>query len=254
MNLLGLISHRLPSQDDFNSLEISGQSLNVFRGIGQDKQKYLSLWRNRNVYGNFMLTDAVRPVNHYGLFSQKAVIPREGFGVTKCYTGADYIPLPAMRIAITAEAVADLFTELVNVLGPEQTVTTYNHPDPNPNKHTAKQMETMNDVSPRQLSKIVHMYSDFIVNDGMLTLETTIPDYCVRLARDKSILLYGLSLNPFQQVLSNFGLRKMDNFRTILDGGAFFYEQANREILLKLIHSDIADICGVPDPGKRKQA
>lgn len=161
-------------------------------------------------YGSFLLTDAVRP--SFNL----EVVPSAGYRrdvYRDKETGAD---VPVLMIAQTRERLMDLFIDLLDPLGDEVDVVLETSHDATGGGHHDLYREQM-DLP--VLKSTLYDYEDLLLDDGctgVAVLNPRIP-YEVQFDEHKLLIVYGQDLWPFEEVLSEHGLRCSDDLRFITE-------------------------------------
>ncbi len=161
-------------------------------------------------YGEFMLTDAVRP--SYDL----QVTPRSGYrhDVYKDEDSGDSVPV--LMAAESSERLFDLFIELLDPLGTNVDVVleTSHH---RRNRGHADLYREHIDVP--VLKSILYDYEDMLLNDGCAGVAVLNPNVPLEVQFDehKLLFVYGRDVAPFEEILDSYGVRCDDEMRFITE-------------------------------------
>jgi len=160
-----------------------------------------------STYGNFQLTEAVRP--SYDL----QVVPRTGYK-HDVYRDADST-VPVIMISASSEKLFDLFMELIEPLGTEVDVV----------------LETSHSKSRRQqdlyrehidipiLQSILWDFEDLLLNDGctgIAVLNPSVPQE-VQFDEHKMLIVYGQPLEKFEHILRRYNIPHDDSLKFITE-------------------------------------
>jgi len=162
-------------------------------------------------YGNFVLTDAVRP--SYDL----QVVPTQGYR-HDCYREEpSHTKVPVLMAAVSHENLFDVFMELLDPLGSVADVvleTSHNRPS---NGHTDLYREH---IDLPVLKSVLWEYEDLLLNDGctgMAVLNPATPQE-IQFDEHKLLIVYGEQLEPFEDVFAQRGIRCDDQLKFITEG------------------------------------
>ncbi len=161
-------------------------------------------------YGNFSLTDAVRP--SYDL----QVVPEQGYRFDVYNDEETKARVPVMMASASSEILFDLFMDLLEPLGSEVDVvleTSHNH---NNGGHADLYREH---IDMPVLKSILWEYEDLLVNDGctgLAVLNPSIPQE-VQFDEHKMLIVYGDPLDPFESVLTSQGITKKPEMKFITE-------------------------------------
>lgn len=145
-------------------------------------------------YGDFTLTDAVRP--SYNL----EVVPSAGYRHDVYRDEESRTDVPVLMASVSREQVLDIFMELVEVLGHSVDVvleTSHGHRN---GQHTDLYREH---IDMPILQSILWDYEDLLVNDGctgIAVLNPALPQE-VQLDEHKLLIAYGSDLQRYEQIL-----------------------------------------------------
>ncbi len=161
-------------------------------------------------YGDFLLTDAVRP--SYDL----QVIPRPGYRLDAYHDECSGTEVPVLMIAASREHLFDLFMDLLDPLGGEVKVVLETSHASQGGQHIDLCREH---VELPILKSMLWDYEDLLLNDGctgIAVLNTAVP-YEVQFDEHKMLVVYGDPLSEFEQVLRSYGLKCQDDIRFITE-------------------------------------
>lgn len=162
-----------------------------FAGIPQQEMEaHLAIAR----YGNFTLTDAIRP--SYDL----KVVPRQGYRHDQHRDIQRNTVIPVLMISVTRQHVFDVFFDLLNPLGNSVDVVLETSHHRNQAGHTDLCREQ---VELPVLKSHLWDYEDLLLNDGcagIAVVNSRIP-LEVQLDEHKLLLVYGYNLRPFERIL-----------------------------------------------------
>jgi hypothetical protein len=162
-------------------------------------------------YGDFVLTDAIRPALHV------PVVPRQGFRVDVYHDARLGVRLPVLAAAVSRPQLFDTFLALLAPLGDEvhAILETSHH-------GTGAQHQ---DLHRRHIDLPVLMshfcdYEDLLLNDGCTGVAVLArgEPMEVQLDEHKLLIIYARDLAPFEDILSASGIRRDDALRLITEG------------------------------------
>jgi len=150
-------------------------------------------------YGDFLLTDAVRP--SYDL----QVVPRQGYR-HDCYQDEQSrTRVPVIMASVSRPLLFEVFMELLEPLGMVVDVVLETSHDRQQSGHTDQYREH---IDMPVLKSILYEYEDLLLNDGcagLAVLNPRIPQE-VQLDEHKLIIIYGQRLGDFEQILQRYGI------------------------------------------------
>ena len=161
-------------------------------------------------YGDFVLTDAVRP--SYDL----QVIPQIGYRLDAYHDECSGSDVPVLMAAASREHLFDLFMDLLDPLGAEVKVVLETSHASQGGHHVDLCREH---VELPILKSMLWDYEDLLLNDGctgIAVLNTAVP-YEVQFDEHKMLVVYGDPLSEFEQVLRSYGLKCQDDIRFITE-------------------------------------
>lgn len=145
-------------------------------------------------YGDFMLTDAVRP--SYDL----QVVPSQGFRRDVYQDENSNTRIPVIMVSASREVLFDLFMDLLDPLGSEVDVVLETSHDNNSGGHADLYREH---IDMPVLKSILWDYEDMLLNDGctgIAVLNPAAPQE-VQFDEHKMLIVYGSPLSSFESIL-----------------------------------------------------
>jgi hypothetical protein len=159
-------------------------------------------------YGNFTLTDAVRP--SFGL----EVIPREGYRRDVYRDPETGNKMPVLAASVSAERLFDVLMDLLDPLGEEVDVVMESSHESEPGNHADLYREHMDTVI---LKSTLYDFEPLLLNDGCTGLAALNPNGPMEVQFDehKLLFVYANDLEPFEQILIENGLMRDDALKFI---------------------------------------
>ena len=162
-------------------------------------------------YGDFVLTDAIRPAQHL------PVVPRQGFRLDVFREPQVGLEVPVLAASISRENLFDVFLALLAPLGPVvDVVLETSH---------ASDGATHRDLLREHIDLPVlasHLcdYEDLLLNDGCtgVAVIATAAPLEVQFDEHKLLVVYAHDLEPFEAVLRQSGIRRDDRLKLITEG------------------------------------
>lgn len=145
-------------------------------------------------YGNFELTDAVRP--SYDL----QVVPSQGYRHDSYHDEQNRTSVPVLMSAVSNEDLFETFMDLLDPLGPVVDVVLETSHTRGPNGHTDLYREHI-DVP--VFKSILWEFEDLLLNDGctgLAVLNPSVPQE-IQFDEHKLLIIYGEQLEQFEKVL-----------------------------------------------------
>jgi hypothetical protein len=176
-----------------------------FDDLSQDQlDAHLSVGR----YGNFALTDAVRP--SFGL----EVIPREGYRRDIYCDPESGNKMPVLAASVSAERIFEVLMDLLDPLGEEVDVVLESSHESEPGVHDDLYREHMDTVI---LKSTLYDYEQLLLNDGCTGLAALNPNGPTEVQFDehKLLFIYAHDLEPFEEILIAAGLKRDDTLKFI---------------------------------------
>jgi hypothetical protein len=161
-------------------------------------------------YGNFTLTDAVRP--SYDL----QIIPEIGFRHDKYRDDETGIEIPVVMGAASREFVLDLFFELLDPMGDEVDVVLEASHDC---EHGGHQDLVRECIDLPVLKSILWDYEDVLLDDGCTGIAVLNPNIPMEVQFDehKLLIAYGQNLEAFEDIFANYNVPCHEELRFITE-------------------------------------
>ncbi len=162
-----------------------------FEHLGEEElEAHLGVSR----YGNFQLTDAVRP--SYDL----QVVPAQGYRHDAYRDENNKTSIPVLMAASSSEQLFDLFMDLLDPLGTVVDVVLETSHTRSSKGHTDLYREH---IDMPVLKSTLWEFEDLITNDGCTGLAVLNPGMPLEVQFDehKLLIVYGEDLSPFEEVL-----------------------------------------------------
>jgi hypothetical protein len=161
-----------------------------FQRLGEEElEAHLGVSR----YGNFLLTDAVRP--SYDL----QVVPIEGYRHDSYRDPQNHTTVPVLMAAVSQERLFETFMELLDPLGSVVDVVLETSHSRDSNGHTDLYREH---IDMPVLKSVLWEYEDLLCNDGCTGLAVLNPNVPLEIQFDehKLLIIYGDQLAEFEEV------------------------------------------------------
>jgi hypothetical protein len=151
-----------------------------------------------NTYGNFTLTDAVRPSTNL------TVIPQQGYRKTIFQDGA-CLAMPLITASVTSEKLLDVFFDLLDPVGNFVDIILETSHWHKRNRHSDCSREQ---IDLPILKSFLCNFEDLILNDGCtgIAVFNAVEELEVQLDEHKLIYIYANSLRRFERILKNYGI------------------------------------------------
>lgn len=185
----------------------SAQHHSSFQDLTEDQlETHLNIAR----YGDFVLTDAVRP--SYDL----QVVPQAGFRHDFYQDRHSGVRIPVLMAAASREQLLDLFLELLDPLGTEVDVVLESSHDRETGGHVDLYREQ---IDLPVLKSILYDFEDLLLNDGCTGIAGLNPRIPLEVQFDehKLLIVYGQELTAFEEVLAEFGIARYDDIKFITE-------------------------------------
>ena len=162
-------------------------------------------------YGDFLLTDAIRP----GL--RDAVYPRQGYRLDHYTLHGSNHSVPMLAAAVTREKLFDVFMDMLQPLGDCVDVvleTSHDHRDGGHTDHFREGIELP------ILQSHCYDFEDFLLKDGCTGIAVLSQEKPLEVQFDehKLLVVYGPDLPPFQKILEAYGVFRNDALKLITEG------------------------------------
>jgi hypothetical protein len=162
-------------------------------------------------YGDFWLTDAIRPS------LERQVVPCEGYRIEMYRDAQARIAVPVLAAAVSRERLFDLFLELLDPLGEVVDAVLETSHDTDGNAHRDLFREDIDlPVLKSHLCDAEHL----LLHDGctgVAVISKTEPIE-VQFDEHKLLIIYARDLKPFEQILRSAGLERDDHLKLITEG------------------------------------
>jgi hypothetical protein len=162
-------------------------------------------------YGDFLLTDAIRPALHV------PVVPRQGFRVDVYRDARIGLRMPVLAAAISREQLFDAFLALLPPLGDAVNVVleTSHHSDGSHHKDLYREHIDL----PVLMSHFCD-FEDLLLNDGCTGVAVLARGELreVQFDEHKLLIVYASDLAPFEHILHEFGIPRNDALQLITEG------------------------------------
>ncbi|HTK74082.1 MAG TPA: hypothetical protein VL371_02430 [Gemmataceae bacterium] len=161
-------------------------------------------------YGDFRLTDAIRPA------PKQFVVPVEGYR-RETYRGRAGLRIPALAAAVSAERVFDTFLALLDPLGDVLDVVLETSHMSGGDRHRDLRRWS---IDRPVLASYFCEYEELLLNDGCTGVAVIATDGPMELQFDehKQLVCYAHDLKPFQAVLRSAGVPFVPDLRLISEG------------------------------------
>ncbi len=161
-------------------------------------------------YGDFLLTDAVRP--SYDL----QVIPQQGYRHDYYHDEQNRTRIPVIMASVSKPQLFELFMELLEPLGMVVDVVLETSHDRQQAGHADLYREH---IDMPVLKSILYEYEDLLLNDGcagLAVLNPRIPQE-VQFDEHKLLIVYGQRLKDFEHILERHGVRCDEQMKFITE-------------------------------------
>jgi hypothetical protein len=159
-------------------------------------------------YGNFSLTDAVRP--SFGL----EIVPREGYRRDVYRDPESGNTMPVLAASVSSERLFEVFMDLLEPLGDEVDVVMESSHESEPGAHSDMYREHIDTVI---LKSNLYDYEELLLNDGCTGLAALNPAGPMEVQFDehKLLFVYAHDLDAFEEILIEHGLQRDDTLKFI---------------------------------------
>ena len=163
---------------------------------------------NNHRYGEFNLTDAVRPGPNIPVW------PREGYRVEVYRDRQLGLRLPMLSAAVSSERLFDIFLDLIAPLGEVVHVVLESSHDAESDIHTDLRRD---EIDLPVLASHLCDFENLLTNDGCTGIAIMADNQPMEVQFDEHKLfhIYAPSLSPFRRVLHRAGLRRRKTFPLI---------------------------------------
>lgn len=159
-------------------------------------------------YGDFLLSDAVRPSFHL------EIVPREGYRREVYRDPVSGRTMPVLAASVSAERLFDVFMDLLDPLGDEVDIVLESSHNSESGGHADLLREHIDTVI---LKSVLYDYEDLLMNDGCTGLAALNPRGPMEVQFDehKLLFIYANDLKPFERILRAAGIPRHDGLRLI---------------------------------------
>lgn len=170
-------------------------------------------------YGDFVLTDAIRPAPHL------PVVPREGYRVGVYQDEKSRARLPLLAASVSREKLFDVFLALLTPLGETVDVVLETSHDSRCARHRDLLREG---IDLPVLQSYLCEFEDLLLNDGCagVAVMATSAVMEVQFDEHKLLLVYAEDLAPFEAALDEAGVSRDDEMALITEGEHLHSTQA----------------------------
>jgi hypothetical protein len=157
-------------------------------------------------YGEFLLTDAVRP--SFGL------VPREGYRRDVYRDPESGNEMPVLAASVSAERLFEIFMDLLEPLGEVVDVVMESSHESEPGEHADLYREHIDTVI---LKSHLYDYEELLLNDGCTGIAALNPHGPMEVQFDehKLLFVYAHDLEPFEEILLQHGMVRDDSIKFI---------------------------------------
>jgi hypothetical protein len=161
-------------------------------------------------YGNFVLTDAVRP--SYDL----QVVPTQGYRHDVYNDEESHSSVPVLMGAATNQHLFEVFMELLDPLGFEVDVVLETSHNRTNRGHVDLYREH---IDLPVLKSVLWEYEDLLVNDGCTGIAVLNPGVPLEVQFDehKLLIVYGAELQPFEEIFESHRVNCQDKMKFITE-------------------------------------
>jgi hypothetical protein len=185
----------------------STRDFSSFEHVTEDQlEEHLGVAR----YGNFTLTDAVRP--SYDL----QVIPEAGYRHDVFHDRETGIEIPVILAAASREHIFDLFLDLLDPLGEQVDAVLETSHDRDSGDHDDLYREH---IDLPVLKSVLCDFEEMLLDDGCAGIAALNPQRPLEVQFDehKLLVMYGSNVGEFEPILKSYGLRSSDEIRFITE-------------------------------------
>jgi len=181
--------------------------LSGFRGLSDEE---LETHMNVARYGDFMLTDAVRPSYHLD------VVPQAGFRHEWYVDQESGARIPVLMAAVSRERLFDTFMSLLDPLGESVDVVLETSHDKTNGAHADLYREQ---IDMPVLQSILYDYEDLLLDDGCCGIAILNPRQPMEIQLDehKLLFVYGQDAGDYEDALRANGVKCRENMQFITE-------------------------------------
>ncbi len=162
-------------------------------------------------YGDFWLTDAIRPSTH------QQVIPRQGYRLETFRDRRQKMEMPVLAAAVSRERLFEVFMDMLPPLGDVVDIVLETSHDSNDSGHRDLFREN---IDRPVLQSHLYDFEDLLLHDGCsgIAVMSTNAPIEVQFDEHKLLIVYAKNLRPFERILRGFGIDRDDHLRLITEG------------------------------------
>ncbi|NIL96880.1 MAG: hypothetical protein GTO53_05230, partial [Planctomycetales bacterium] len=209
--------------------EVSNSLPSSFEQLSEEElEAHLKIAR----YGEFMLTDAVRP--SYDL----QVVPRTGFRHDVFRDEANHVSVPVLMGSASTENLFELFLDLLDPLGDNVDVVLETSHSRNGSGHRDLYREH---IDLPVLKSMLYDYEELLLHDGCAGIAVLNPSIPLEVQFDehKLLICYGSDLQPFEEVFHEHNIPCEEEMRFITEAehvhaSSDIYQQQFDELKMRL--------------------
>lgn len=187
-----------------------GQTLATRSSFDNLTEEQLETHMKVTKYGDFVLTDAVRP--SYDL----QVTPATGYRHDVYHDKDTGVNVPVIMVSASSEVLMDLFLELLDPLGHEVDVVLETSHEKKRRGHDDLYREN---IDLPVLKSTLYDFEDLLLNDGCTGIAVLNPGIPleVQLDEHKLLIVYGQDLSEFEEILGNSGIDCQEDLKFITE-------------------------------------
>ena len=175
-----------------------------------------------NCYGNFNLTNAIRPTPEVPL------APREGYRLERFRDPVSRRRMPMLAAAVSAERLFEVFLDLLQPLGDNVHVileTSHGNFD------DCHDDLRRSDIDLPVIASHFCDHEDLLMNDGCTGVVVIAEDRPIEVQFDehKLLFVYAHDLKPFRRILRSHGVRRHDDLHLIAESEHLHHTTADYE-------------------------
>lgn len=161
-------------------------------------------------YGDFLLTDAIRPS------MDLQIVPREGYRVGAYRDLKGGIDVPVIAAAVSRERLFDAFLSLLDPLGDVVNVVLETSHDKDSRKHRDLYRE---EIDMPVLQSHLCDFEDLLLHDGCTGIAVLAPHEPMEIQFDehKLLMVYAHDLKPFERILKAAGVPRQKDLKLITE-------------------------------------
>jgi hypothetical protein len=162
-------------------------------------------------YGDFRLTDAIRPA------LDLQVVPREGYRLDTFRDVRARFEVPVLVASVSRERLFEIFLDLLEPLGETVDVVLETSHDSEGGGHQDLQREH---IDLPILKSYCYEFEDLLLNDGCTGIAVIANEGPMEVQFDehKLLVVYAQNLKPFENILRRAGINRDDRMKVITEG------------------------------------